>query len=174
MWTSTMLWQLQATRVYTPPAAGLPVTLAASAAERAQLAPGLEMRLPAGLPARISLNGTLLVNDGISIAKPARAVQVSFETDVATNTLYQLQLFKLVPNGAMPPTALALQQKVAATGAAPRFTLPPELFEAGGLYTMRAAAVQGGFPAAADGDLTQRELPIAVSFLDSGVFEVMP
>jgi hypothetical protein len=173
MWTSTMLWQMQATRAYTPPSAGLPVTLVANAAERAGLAAGLEMRLPAGLPTRISLNGTLLVNDGVSIAKPARGVEVAFETDVAANTMYQLQLFKLVPNEAMPPTALVRQQKLGASGAAPRFTLPPELFEAGGLYTLRAVAVQGGFPGAADGDFTQRELPIGVSFVDSGVFEVM-
>lgn len=174
MWTSTMLLTQRASRTYTPPSAGLPVTLSAGMDERAALAPGLEMRLPAGLPTRVTLNGTLLVNDGVSIAKPARAVQVSFETDVPTNTMYQLQLFKLVPNTAMPPTALVLQQKLAASGAAPQFTLPPEVFEAGALYTLRAVAIQGGFPGIADGDLTQRELPIGLAFLDSGVFEVMP
>ena len=173
-WASTMLWLTQASRTYTPPTAGLPVTLLAGMHERAILAPGLEMKLPAGLPLRISLNGALLVNDGITIAKPARAVEVSFETDVASNTLYQLQLFELVPNAAMPPTALVLQLKLAANGAAPRFALPPELFEAGGLYTLRAIAVQGGFPGIADGDFVQRSLPIGISFLDSGVFEVMP
>ena len=46
-------------------------------------------------------------------------MEVSFETDVPMNTLYQLQLFKLVPNGVMPPTALVLQQMPLQGGVAP-------------------------------------------------------
>jgi hypothetical protein len=171
-WPSTLLWNTFATRTYTPPAAGLPVTLTAGMHERAILAPGLQMRLPAGLPAQIALDGTVLDMDGVRIARPARAVEVTFETDAAANTLYQLQLFRLVPNAGN--TALQYEQKLGANAAEPRFLLPPELFEAGALYTMRAVAVQGGFPAIAEGDLTQRTIPIALSFLDSGVFEVAP
>jgi hypothetical protein len=171
-WPSTVLWLTQASRTYTPPAAGLPVTLFAGMHERAILEPGLQMKLPAGLPTRITLIGTVLENDGVTIAKPARGVEVSFQTDVPANTMYQLQLFKLVPNAAM--TALQHELRVAAHGVKPQFVLPPELFEAGALYTLRAIAVAGGFPGIAAGDLTQRSIPIAVSFLDSGVFQVAP
>lgn len=171
-WASTMLWQTQATRTYTPPSAGLPATLAAGMHERAVLAPGLQMRLPAGIPTRVSLDGVGLESDGAVIARPARGVEVAFMTDVEGASMYQLQLYKLVPNAGN--TALVREQKLGAAGAAPRFVLPPELFEAGGLYTLRAITVAGGFPEAASGDLTQRSLPIAVSFLDSGVFQVMP
>ena len=169
-WPTVVLWQTQATRVYTPQSAMLPVTLAAGMHERAILAPGLQMRLPAGLPMRITLLSTVLENDGVTIARPTRAVEVSFTVDVAANTMYQLQLFRLVPN--MANTALQLEQKLGVSGAVPRFVLPPEVFEAGALYTLRAVTVQGGFPALAEGDLTQRTLPIAISFLDSGVFQV--
>jgi hypothetical protein len=169
-WPSTLLWLTQATRTYTPPSVGLQVSLAAGMNQRAILAPGLAMKLPAGLPSKIAIGGTLLETDGAMISKPARAVEVTFSTDAEPSTLYQLQLFKLVPNTAN--TMLQLEQKVLAMGAAPRFVLPPDLFEGGALYTLRAAAIQGGFPGAAAGDLTQRELPIAVSFLDSGVFQV--
>lgn len=171
-WPSTVLWLSQASRTYTPPAAGLPVTLFAGMHERAILESGLQMMLPAGLPTRITLIGTVLENDGVTIAKPARGVEVSFQTDVPENTLYQLQLFKLVPNAAM--TALQHELKLGAQGIQPRFVLPPELFEAGAHYTLRAIAVAGGFPGIAAGDLTQRSIPIAVSFLDSGVFQVAP
>jgi hypothetical protein len=167
-----MLWQTQATRSYVPPSAGVPVSLVAGMHERAILVPALQMRLPAGLPTRITLNGTVLETDGVTIAKPARAVEVTFTTDVPENTMYQLQLFKLVPN--MAGTALERENKLSANGAQPRFVLPPELFEPGALYTLRAIAVQGGFPGLADGDLTRREIPIAVSFVDGGVFRVEP
>jgi hypothetical protein len=171
-WPSTVLWLTQATRTYTPPSAGLPVTLAAGMHQRAILEPGLEMKLPAGLPAQITLTGAVLENDGATIARPARAVEVSFRTDVPENTMYQLQLFKLVPNAGN--TALQRELMLGANASAPRFVLPPELFEAGALYTLRAITVAGGFPGIAEGDLTQRSIPIAVSFLDSGVFQVAP
>ena len=171
-WPSTLLWQTQAARSYTPPTAGLPASLLAGMSERAVLAPGLEMKLPAGLPSKIAIGAVSLETDGATLPRPTRAVEVTFMTDVPTNTLYQLQLLKLVPNAGN--TALVTELKLSATGAAPRFVLPPELFEPNALYTLRAGAVQGGFPGVAAADLTQRELPLASSFLDSGVFLVMP
>ena len=36
-----------------------------------------------------------------------------------------------------------------------------------------ASVVVGGYPALADGDLTVRELPVASSSMDSGVFTVV-
>lgn len=171
-WPSVLLWQTQAARSYTPPSAGLPASLLAGMSERAILAPGLEMKLPAGLPSKIAIGAVSLEADGATIPRPTRAVEVTFMTDVPVNTLYQLQLLKLVPNAGN--TALTPEVKLAALGVAPRFLLPPDLFEPGALYTLRASAVQGGFPAIADGDLTERTLPLASAFLDSGVFLVMP
>lgn len=171
-WPSVVLWQTLAPRSYTPPSGMLPVTLHAGMHERAILEPGLQMKLPAGLPTRITLLGAVLETDGITIARPTRAVEVSFSVDAPANTMYQLQLFRLVPN--MANTALQLELQIGASGAAPRFLLPPEVFEPNALYTLRAISVQGGFPALAEGDMTQRSLPIAVSFLDSGVFQVAP
>lgn len=170
-WPSTLLLQAQATRSYTPPSAGLPVTLAANLAQRAVLGPGVELKLPAGFPSKITIGGALLEADGASIPTPTRAVEVTFTTE-APHTLYQLQLLKLVPNAGN--TALVFEQRLSMAGAAPRFVLPPELFERGALYTLRAISVQGGFPGLAAGDLTQRELPVATALLDSGVFQVTP
>jgi len=169
-WPSTLLWLTQSSRAYTPPSANLPVTLYAGMHERAFLGPGLEMKLAAGLPSRITLLSTVLETDGVTITRPSRPVEVSFTTDVASNTMYQLQLFKLVPNAGQ--TALQYELKLGANGVAPKFVLPPELFEAGALYTLRAISVQGGFPGIDQGDLVQRSLPIGISFLDSGVFLV--
>jgi hypothetical protein len=171
-WPSTLAWVTQASRTYTPPSAGLQATLVAGMSERVILAPGLQLKLPAGLPTRITLAGMVLEGDGATLVKPVSAVEASFTTDIAANTLYQLQLFKLVPNAAN--TALQLELKLGANGVAPRFVLPPELFETGALYTLRAIAIQGGFPTIDAGDLTQRSIPLATSFLDSGVFQVTP
>jgi hypothetical protein len=169
-WGTVVLWQTQGTRAYTPPSAMLPVTLYAGMHQRAILEPGLQMKLTAGLPTRITLLGAVLETDGVTIARPTRGVEVSFTPDVPDNTMYQLQLFRLVPN--MANTALQYEMKLGANGVAPRFVLPPEVFEPGGLYTLRAVSVQGGFPAIAEGDHTQRSMPVAISFLDSGVFQV--
>jgi hypothetical protein len=171
-WPSTLTWSTQASRTYTPPSAGLQATLVAGMSERVPFAPGLQLKLPAGLPTRIALGDMMLDGDGATLSKPVSAIEVSFTTDLAANTLYQLQLFKLVPNAAN--TALVLELKLGANGAAPRFVLPPELFETGALYTLRAIAIQGGFPSIDAGDLTQRSIPLATSFLDSGVFQVTP
>jgi len=169
-WPTVVLWQTQGARAYTPPSAALPVTLYAGMHQRAVLEPGLQMKLPAGLPTRITLLGAVLETDGVTIARPARGVEVSFTVDVPDNTMYQLQLFRLVPN--MANTALQYELKLGANGVVPRFVLPPEVFEPGALYTLRAISVVGGFPALAEGDLTQRTLPVSISFLDSGVFQV--
>jgi hypothetical protein len=171
-WLSTFTWVVTASRVYTPPSANLPVTLVAQMSERALPDPGLVLTLPAGLPELITLDGKSLSMDGQTIARPGKAVDVSFITDLPENTFYQLQLFELVPN--MANTALELRQLLGAAGVAPKFRLPPELFKPGSLYTLRAVAVKGGFPTLGDGDLTRRELPVAVSLLDSGVFQVTP
>ncbi|MGN6107360.1 MAG: hypothetical protein ACTHU0_19785 [Kofleriaceae bacterium] len=172
-WATLLSWTTQGTRTYTSPGA-LPITLAAGLYQRELPSAGLVLALPAGLPELIKLDGQALATDGNVIPLPTRGVEITFTTDIADNTMYQLDIFELVPNTASPPTALVRKRVLGASAAAPRFVVPPELFKAGSFYTMRASAIQGGYPTAAMGDLTNRELPIAVSFLDSGVFQVMP
>ena len=48
------------------------------------------------------------------------------------------------------------------------------MFQLGSTYTLRTICIQGGYPDAAIGDLRKRELPIAVGYLDGGLFTVTP
>ena len=172
-WKSTLTWATSATRTFTPPGQALPATLAASMTQRVVDPTAAQvLDLPAGLPELISIDGRSLSTDGMTLTAPTRAVEVTFIIDRASATLFQVQLFELVPNAG--GTALQLQLVISASGIAPRFSLPPELFQVGKTYTLRAVSIDGGFPGVAEGDLRTRSLPIATSFLDSGVFQVVP
>ncbi len=173
-WKSTLTWASNANRTVTLPGQTLPVTLSAGMFQRViDPAAALVLDLPAGLPELITLDGRPLSSDGGTVAAPTRAVEVTFLNGGSqTHTLYQLQLFELVPNAG--GTALVQVIRLSASGTDPSFTLPPELLEPGKLYSLRAVTVLGGFPAIADGNFRERELPIAVSFLDSGAFQVTP
>jgi hypothetical protein len=81
-----------------------------------------------------------------------------------------MQVFELVPNAV--GTALEHRLVIGASATRNQFTFPPETFEAGKFYTLRAITVNGGYPRLADGDLTVRTLPVAVGYMDSGVFTV--
>jgi hypothetical protein len=169
-WPTTMSWTTTAQRVYmagTPP---LPATLSAAMTERVAPASGLTLTQPAPLPVLVSLDGVALSTDGTMIPRPTRAVTVTFVAETPTATMFQLQVLRLVPNAGS--TALVASQRLFAASATPRFVIPPEIFEPGALYTLRAITVQGGFPGVAVGDLSQRSLPVATAFLDSGVFQV--
>ncbi|MEO8706420.1 MAG: hypothetical protein ABI867_40695 [Kofleriaceae bacterium] len=172
-WRTLFTWSTAATRTFTPVGQALVVTLNSGMFQR-DIDPlaGAVMDLPAGLPEVITLDGTPLSTDGTSFATPAQAVEVTFLTDRADATIYQLQLFEIVPNA--DATALILSIRFAAAGLQRRFVLPPELFVTGSSYTLRAISVAGGFPNVATGDVRARSLPVAVSFLDSGVFTVTP
>jgi hypothetical protein len=171
-WKTVLRWQTQQTRTVVPPGQALPVTLFAQMTELHFPSPALELTLPAGLPELISFDATPLSVDGLTIATPARAVTVSFVTNPATNTLYQLHVLDLVPNMAM--TELERRLVYATGGTQPSFTLPPEVFVPGHYYSLRAVVIQGGHPGIANGDLTQRDLPFAQALMDSGVFQVTP
>jgi len=173
-WPDVVTWSTSASRTYTPPALGLPVTASTGLYQLASPAAGLTLDLPAGLPITITMGGTALTTDGATMTvDPNKAVPVSFVADVADNTLFQLQLFELVPNAPTGATALAYQQKLGASSTnGPNFLLPPELFEVGKVYVLRAVCIQGGFPTIATGDLTNRALPQAVGYMDSAVFTV--
>ena len=172
-WPDVLTWSTAESRSFTPPALGLPVAPQTGMFQLAFPTAGMALSLPAGLPITLTMSGTPLTTDGVMMTvDPAKAVDVSFVADVPANTAYQLQLFELVPNSQTAPTALVYQQKLGATGSKPEFLLPPELFEVGKTYVLRAICIQGGFPTLGMGDLTNRMPPQAVSFLDGAVFTV--
>ena len=51
-------------------------------------------------------------------------------------------------------------------------TIPAGVFTTGKTYSIRAHCYRGGFPGLASGDFSQRDLPLSVGYLDSGVFTV--
>ena len=99
----------QETRSYTPAGTTTPVTLFAGMNQFLDLSPGVAppagfvLPLEAALPITISLGTSRLLVDGqLTIAKPTRFVDVTFDTDkpadMLTGTLFQLQVFDLLPN----------------------------------------------------------------------------
>jgi len=128
--------------------------------------------LSAGLPQAITLDTTPLVTDGLTVAlDPTLPITASFTTDVATNTLYQLQVFELVPDSTN--TVLQFSTRITMSAEQPAFTIPPGIFEVGKTYTIRGICISGSFPNLAQGDLTTRSLPFSVGLADAGVFTVM-
>lgn len=171
-WRSTLTWSTSATRSYMPTGSTLPATLAAGLFQVVEPSPNLVLDLPAGLPEVITIDGKPLSTDGLTISTPTKGVSVTFVAGITTNTLYQIQLYELVPNTAN--TALVQKYVLSSTGIKAEFTIPPEFLVPGKIYNLRAICIQGGYPGVADGDLRKRELPYAVGYLDGGVFTVTP
>lgn len=164
-------WDVTSTRTYTNPVTAETVTLAARLSERVEPSAGLVVATPAGLPDRITANGTVLNVDNLTVSAPANApVEVSFVTDAASNTGHHVQLLELVPN---MMGGYTLTNVVVVTTVAPQTRIPRDLFKDGALYALRAFSFQGCYPALASGDLTQVALPCAIAFADSGVFQVV-
>ena len=141
-WGSALQVVSSATRTFTPAAAArLPVTLSAQLWRWSIRAPARRSTSRPALPTAITVNGTLLTSDGATVTiDPAKAVSVSFLADRQANTLYQLQLLKLVPSADMTTLDLALQFDMVST--TPTFSLPALLFPSG-MYTLRAIATRG-------------------------------
>ena len=127
-------------------------------------------RLDPGIGAK--LNDLPLLSDGITVAKPTSLVEVVIDAIPATNTLFGLQLYDLLPSA--DGMRLDYHMVLDALGTDATFHLPPEVFVVGHTYTLRAICTAGGFPALGNGDLTARRLPMSQSYADSGVFTVMP
>jgi hypothetical protein len=171
-WKSIFQWSTSSARTYTPPDQTLAVALGAATQQVVDAAGAPTLDLPAPIPEVITLGGMTLSSDGLTFAQPAAPVPVSLVLGAgAAPTLYSVELLEIAPNDAN--TALVRTRVVLATGVRPDFMLPPELFETGKMYNLRASVVVGGYPALADGDLTVRELPVASSSMDSGVFTVV-
>jgi hypothetical protein len=158
------------------PPAMLPVTLFAGMTQYIDASSGVTgiVGLDAGLPELIRLDDRSLSSDGLIIARPTRFVDVSFIANPATNTLYTVQLFDLLPDAGTPPARFEPNLAFEAHGTEARFQLPPEIFQPGHSYVLRALCTAGGYPSINNGNLTMRQLPLSQSFLDSGVFTVMP
>lgn len=172
-WNSVFTWATSVSRTYTPPAKNLPMTLVAGLNELAEPSPALLLDLPAGLPQVVQINQMSLSSDGMTVVlDPTKSVELALTADKASNTFYQFNIYELVPNLPMNPTALTYSIVAAALSDVPKVTLPNDIFVGGHIYTVRAHCVQGGYPTFAQGNLQNRNLPYAVGYLDSGVFTV--
>lgn len=170
-WQTALQWSTSSSRTFTPAGAVGPATLSAGLTQYAAPSPGMTLDLPAGLPELITLNSTPLSTDGIAIDKPIKALPASFVVPpTPMNTLFQLVVYELVPNAA--GTALDHKHLLTITSDTAEFLVPPEFFQSGKAYTLRAQTLAGGYPGLANGDLSMRELPIASGYMDSGVVTV--
>lgn len=173
-WPSVLLWYATASRTYTPPSAMLPVTLAAEMYQLVQPGTGLTLDLPAGFPELVTIDGRPLSTDGTTLPLPTAPVEITFVTDRPDNTIYTVSLLQLVPNTAMPPTALERKYVIGVMATEPRVVIPPEYFSPNALYTLLVSAQKGGIPMLESGDLLTRSLPVAEASFHSGVFQVTP
>jgi hypothetical protein len=163
-----LTWNVSATRTYTNNM--VTATLSTGLFQRAEPTPGLALSLPAGMPDRILANTTVLNIDNATLVAPVNApVEITFTTDVPQNTMYNVELYELVPNG----MTYTLTKLVTTSALQPRGVIPRELFRDGSLYMVRAITFQGCYTGLAEGDLTQMSLPCAQGFADSGVFQVV-
>lgn len=174
-WKPLVTWTTNESRAYTPAGSMIGATLYSGMYQLGAPDLGASFTLPAGLPVTIRIAQTPLIVDGTTVTlDPTQAVTVDFDLEPghSDNTLYQANVYALVPNA--DNTALVYQPVLYMSGTQPHFVAPRSLFQAGQVYTIRAVSVEGGYPALPSGDLTQRSLPISVSYLDSGAFEVAP
>jgi hypothetical protein len=182
-WNTIFMLTTFESRVYAPMdgmGMATPITLFAGMNQFFDPAHATDLELPAGLPRTITFGDVLLTSDIVTVKPPTKFVDVSFTIDTPmltsgpapSPTIYELDVFDLVVN----PTAMALERQLvlAAVSDAPKFALPPELFQAGHRYSLRAVADLGGFPMIDQGNFLDRQLPLAQSYLDGGVLTVMP
>ncbi|HEY0189929.1 MAG TPA: hypothetical protein VGC42_02325 [Kofleriaceae bacterium] len=171
-WNAVLTLGTAASRTYTP--AGMTASIVLSASMNHFLIPaaGDVADLPAGLPLTLMFNGAALTTDGTEIPTPTSPVRITLTTDKPAATVYTLQLLDILPNA--DNTALGLHVVYVAASDQPSFSLPPEAFKTGHMYTLRTFSTVGGYPSIASGDLTDRALPLAQAFFDSAVIKVMP
>jgi hypothetical protein len=155
------------------PAFNLPLTLYAGLYSLDDVQPGLVLNQPAGLPVLVSINKTPLNSDGMMLTlDPTKAVELSLVADRPTNTFYQWNVYEIVPNAAMPPTALDYKAVYVAFSNETTVKIPHDVFVTDKVYMVRGHCIQGGFPGFTAGDLQNRDVPYAVGYLDAAVFTV--
>ncbi len=170
-WQTAFAWSTSSSRTYTPAGAVGPATLSAGLSQYVTPTADMVLDLPASLPELITLGAQPLSTDGIAIDKPIKALPASFVVPPSpANTLFQLAIYQLVPNAAA--TALEHKHLLTMTSDTPEFLVPPEFFQSGNAYTLRASTIAGGYPELTSGNLQNIQLPIAIGFMDSGVVTV--
>lgn len=185
-WNTVFTLATSVSRVYMAPVGpmgmAIPISLFAGMNQFLEPPPpsptSILLDVPAGLPQVITIGNTVLMSDGAFIKQSSQFFDVSFTVDAPASTAaqgprsYNLQLFDLVFN----PTTMAVDRVLvfAAAGKGPAFALPPELFQVGHSYTLRALSTRGGSPDTEQGDLLHPQLPLAQAYLDSGMFTVTP
>jgi len=182
-WHTLLTLSAVESRVYAPMGpmgVPTPITLFAGLNQFVEPTQALTLELPAGLPQAITLDGVRLAPDGLTIKQPTRFVDVSFTIDTPmlstgpapSPTVYEIDVYDLVVDA----SAMALDRQLVYAGVsdAPKFALPPELFQVGHSYSLRAVADLDGFPGSARGDFVDRQLPLEQGFLDGGVLTVVP
>lgn len=133
----------------------------------------LTLDLPAGLPINIIANQVPLSTDGMMVALDlTKPVVVEAIIDKPNSTAYFTTLYELTLSTDM----MTVERKIvvdAITTGEPKLSLPPELFQVGHYYYIDFRCMQGGFMAAASGDLQTLTLPYSISRADSAVFQVV-
>lgn len=168
VWQSELAISSTASRTFTPASPALPATLYAQLHQVAD--PTSPVDYAGGMPTSITVNGTVLNADGMTVTvDPTKAVSVSFTADKTANTYYRIELFSLVPSA--DNLSLVYEHQFDIVSATPTFSVPPALVP-DGLYTLRATCIAGQYPDAASGDVSTPSLPGAYGLLDSGVFTV--
>ena len=137
------------------------------------VAAGLDLDTSAPLPINVSLNGTQLLTDGATLPIPlSHSVVLALEQDTSTPALYyQFSVTELDLNAGA--TAYVSHIRYVALATDKTVTLPNDVFQDGKTYVIRVVAIVGGFPSFAEGDLTNRQLPLSQGYLDAGIFTVM-
>jgi hypothetical protein len=102
----------------------------------------------------------------LDLTKPV-TLQIDQDTNSAP-TLYQFNVYNMVldaPSNSWIPHVAYVAQTTANT-----VVLPSDVFVDGNVYMIRGETLVGGFPGIATGDLTMRQLPLSVGYLDGGIF----
>jgi hypothetical protein len=170
-WAAVLTYTAAGSRTLTPTGETLPVTLGAGMQQVADDPQAVAMLdFPAPVPELVELDGESLSIDNATIPRPVAPVEITMVVDPAT--LYSLEVRELVPNAAA--TALEPRLILSAVSDTPSFTIQPEVFEAGKLYSLRVRTIDGLFTDVATGDLRTSSLPFATAFVDVGIFRVAP
>jgi hypothetical protein len=173
-WNAMFEWTSSNNRSVTLAGGGTPyVATSGGLQDFAEVASGLSLATPAPLPITISVNGTALVADNMTLPMDlSKPVTIALEADTnATPTMYQFNVYNLV----LDATSNAWGAHVAyvAYSATSSVTVPNDVFVAGQVYMIRGHTFVGGFPNIASGDFTARALPFSLGYLDGGIFTAM-
>ncbi len=173
-WGSMFEWVSSNNRSVTLPGGGAAYTATSGGLQDfATVASGLDLATPAPLPITISVNGTALVADNMMLPLDlTKTVNVAIDQDTSdTPTLYQFVVYQLILDA--PSNTWIAHAAYLATTTANNVTLPNDVFMDGDVYMIRGFTIVGGYPGLAQGDLTMRQLPYSIGYLDGGIFTVM-